>query len=66
MFLTRIELHDLIGTERPATARRWLDGQHIPYLVGIDGWPRVLRSEILHRLGSKESAKPTPQLRLAR
>lgn len=50
MFLTTDHLRELTGLQRPSSVRRWLDEQHIPYLVGADGWPRVLQAVILERM----------------
>lgn len=65
VFLTRAELIELIGSERPSAARRWLDRHGIPHMDGIDGWPRVLKSAILARLSETPNAAPQPKLRLA-
>lgn len=64
MILTRKELIDLAGLQRPSAVRRWLDMQHIPYLVGADGWPRVLQSAMLDRMGARAVPVREPQLRL--
>ncbi|AFN79705.1 hypothetical protein PSJM300_18260 [Stutzerimonas stutzeri DSM 10701] len=40
--------------------------QRIPYLVGGDGWPKVLRAPLIKRLGGSPGQRPTkrePQLR---
>lgn len=63
--LTRSDLMDLTGLQRPAAIKRWLERQRIPYMVGADGWPRVLQAFILSRLGVKtEATAPEPKLRL--
>lgn len=64
MILTRKELNELTGLQRPSAVRRWLDGQRIPYLVGADGWPRVLQAAIIDRMGGKPVIVREPQLRL--
>ncbi len=51
MLLTRQELIDLTGAKGPKAAARWLDRERIRYAIGLDGWPRVLRSVILAHLG---------------
>lgn len=62
MFLTQEDLTDLCGRKRKASVREWLDAEHIPYLVGADGWPRVSRAVICARLG--ESLQPAREPRL--
>jgi len=59
------ELKRLTGLERPSAIRRFLARQRIPFMVGADGWPRVLHAIILERLGG-QIAPPTnePRLRL--
>jgi hypothetical protein len=67
MFADRKTLFDLTGYQRPAATRRWLDRERIPYMIGSDGWPRVLQSVILERLGGLPTsvpANPEPRLRL--
>ena len=58
-------LAELTGLQRPSAVRRWLDKERIPYMVGADGWPRVLEAIIMDRLGGKASpVLREPQLRL--
>lgn len=38
------ELKRLTGLERPSAIKRFLTKQRIPFLLGADGWPRVLRA----------------------
>lgn len=65
MVLTNQALSTLSGYQKPSAIKHWLDRQHIPYIVGGDGWPRVAEKTIMERLGSKHSIpKPEPQLRL--
>lgn len=65
MFLTTSNLRQLTGLQRPSSVRRWLDSQRIPYLVGADGWPRVLHAVIMERMGAQiEPPSPEPRLRL--
>lgn len=64
MIASQETLTELTGLKRPSAVRRWLDREHIPYMVGVDGWPRVLQATIMERLGGKPAqAKPEPQLR---
>lgn len=67
MFMTREELKDMTGGRRPQTICRWLDSEGIRYAIGIDGWPRVLRSVILVRFGdvNQTAANHEPRLHLA-
>ena len=58
MFLTPPELSELTGLRRPSAVCRWLDRQRIPFIVRTDGWPRVLRSVIIERLGGHDVAQP--------
>lgn len=58
MILTKQELSDISGLKRPDAVRRWLDRQKIPYLVGADGWPRVLQDIMMDRMGAK--VRPVP------
>jgi len=63
--LSSTELTELTGLQRPSAIKRWLERQRIPYMVGADGWPRVLQAIIMNRLGGKaESPRPEPRLRL--
>lgn len=63
--LAKQELRELTGLKRPSAIRRWLEQQRIPYMVGADGWPRVLQALIMNRLGGKpEPPRPEPKLRL--
>ena len=64
--MTRTELAELTGLQRPAATRRWLERERIPYLMGADGWPRVLWGPVLKRLGGSVEPlpRPEPQLRL--
>ena len=63
--MDKSELIALTGLQRPSAIRRWLEAQRIPYMLGADGWPRVLQALIMARLGGKaEAPRPEPQLRL--
>lgn len=65
MFLTREDLQFMTGLKRPDAIRRWLDRQGFAYVVGADGWPRVLTALVHARLGMAEPARKTPRLRLS-
>lgn len=67
MLLTPQEVADLTGYRKPSAQIRWLDAQQIPYLIGGDGQPKVLRAPLVERLGgsvAQPSTKQEPQLRL--
>lgn len=65
MFISRPDLIELTGLQRPSAIRRWLKRERIEYIDGADGWPRVLQSVVVARLGGKaETIKPEPRLRL--
>lgn len=61
--LTKKELVSLAGSPRKKTVIEWLDHQRIPYLIGVDGWPRVSAAVIGARLGETLPGKPEPKLR---
>lgn len=65
LFLTTDELKALTGTARPKIAMRWLKREGFVYMVGVDGWPRVLRTAVLARLGEKAPTPSEPRLHLA-
>lgn len=58
------ELKRLTGLVRPSAIKRFLTRERIPYLVGADGWPRVLNAIIMQRLGGQVAPPAEPQLRL--
>ena len=53
----------LSGRQRQAAIARWLDRAGIPYIQDADGWPQVLESQILDRLGGQTQNRE-PELRL--
>ena len=65
MFLTRSDLIALAGTSRPKIVARWLAREGLPYIVGVDGWPRVLVSVVEARMGGMTQQKREPRLRFA-
>lgn len=65
MFMTRSELIELTGGKRRSTVRGWLDREGIRYAIGLDGWPRVLRSVMLVHLGQTNPDAHEPRLHLA-
>lgn len=59
------ELRRLTGLMRPSAIKRYLDEQRIPYMVGADGWPRVLHMVLMAKLGgSMRATDREPRLRL--
>lgn len=65
MFLSRENLIALAGSSRPKVVARWLGKQGIPFVVGIDGWPRVLCSVVEARMGGLTQPKREPRLHFA-
>ncbi len=65
MLLSTLEIIDLTGYQRPSAQIRWLNSQKIPYLVGGDGRPKVLRAPLIERLAgiSEAAVKREPKLR---
>lgn len=64
MFLTQSELTEMTGYQKYAAQQRWLKEQRIPFLIGGDGMPRVLRATVLGIFGGHSKAEPAgPQLR---
>ena len=64
MFLTAEELTEMTGYQKYAAQQRWLKEQRIPFLIGGDGMPRVLRATVLVIFGGASNAEPTgPKLR---
>jgi hypothetical protein len=64
MLLTKVEVSDLTGYARPATQSRWLRENSIPFILGGDGHPKVLRQVIETRLGGQCEPHRKPELRL--
>lgn len=65
IFLSQADLYAMTGLRRPSAIRRWLKAEGIRYIDGADGWPRVLQSAVVDRLGGVSAAEPRePQLRL--
>jgi hypothetical protein len=65
MFLTAIDLVELTERKRAAAQCRALDAMDIPYLVGANGHPRVLRSLVERLMGGESRAmlsSPEPEL----
>lgn len=62
---TTADLQRLTGLKRQHAIRRFLEKRSIPFFEGADGWPRVLESVMLERMGATpERINPEPRLRL--
>ena len=61
MILANKTLSEITGLRRPSAVRRWLDRQKWPYVVGADGWPRVLEAIMMERMGGKITATPAKE-----
>lgn len=58
MFLSKDELRDLTGYQKPSLQKRWLTDRAWPYEENAAGYPKVLRSIVEKRMGgSTESAR---------
>lgn len=64
VFLSPEDLSELTGRQTAPAQIRWLREQRIPFLIGADGKPKVLRSTILAMLGGVGQTVE-PRLRLA-
>lgn len=61
----RETLQSLTGLKRQSAIKRFLDRQKIPYIMGADGWPKVLHAIIVERMGGRViPPAPEPKLRL--
>lgn len=50
--------------QKQRAQQRWLKAQRIPFLIGGDGMPRVMRATVLGIFGASAKAEPSgPQLR---
>lgn len=56
MFLTDEDLQALTGLVMPSAQRRWLAARGYPFELNATGRPRVLRSVVEDRLGTKVKA----------
>jgi hypothetical protein len=66
MFLTADELAEWTGYKRPSAQMRWLRDNGLPFMVGGDGLPKVLRRAVEARLGAPSlPVVAEPRLRLA-
>lgn len=66
MIAPRSTLQNVTGLQRPSAIRRWLDREHIPYLMGADNWPKVSSEVLDSRLSGASTtatAKKEPVLR---
>lgn len=51
MFLTNEELIELTGYKKAAYMPRWLKKNGYRFEIGADGWPKVLRTSVITKLG---------------
>ena len=70
MFLTRDEIAELTGYQRPSCMIRQLREYGVRFFVAADGYPRVTRSEIECRQPTRPRTEPNfdalPKIRKAR
>ncbi len=59
MFLTKDEVVDLTGYERPAIQARWLRTNSIAFIHGGDGHPKVPKQSLLEKIYSGTSLDRT-------
>ncbi|WP_340676162.1 DUF4224 domain-containing protein [Paraperlucidibaca sp.] len=66
MVLSKQELRELTGRARHGDQQDWLIKQRIPFLVGADGIPKVLRTTLSSILGAPPMTEAirSPKLRL--
>jgi len=63
MFLTKDEVVDLTGHERPAIQARWLRTNSIAFILGGDGHPKIPKQSLLEKVysgNSRDSAIEAP------
>ena len=54
----------MTGYQKHQAQQRWLKAQRIPFLIGGDGMPRVMRATVLGIFGASAKAEPSgPKLR---
>ena len=63
MFLTRLELKELTDCSNKSGQVKWLVSRCWPFEIGAKGYPKVLRSVLVARLGGRIEDNG-PQLRL--
>ena len=61
MFMTRDELVEMTGARRSSSICQWLKDQKLPFRLGRDNWPRVLRSVVLIHFGDSLDKKEPPE-----
>lgn len=68
LVLSKDELRSLSGCARHREQQEWLRQQRIPFLLGADGMPKVLRATITSILGAPAANDPQrgPKLRLSK
>lgn len=63
MFISQQDVAALAGHSRPAIQARWLRANSIPFIIGGDGRPKVVRQTLLSRL---DPVQPDPELSIER
>lgn len=68
MFTSLQDLEELTGHARPAIQMRWLRMKAIPFIIGGDGRPKILRQTLLARfaLAHAEADTVAPAIHLNR
>ncbi|AKU12508.1 hypothetical protein AzCIB_2615 [Azoarcus sp. CIB] len=56
MFLTKDELRNLTGYQKPSLQKRWLTDRGWPYEENAAGDPKVLRSIVEKRMGGSTAS----------
>lgn len=57
LFLSRDELVEFSGCQRPGKVAEWLTGAGYRFEIAADGWPRVLRAAVESRLLSDQGRR---------
>jgi hypothetical protein len=60
LVLTRSDLFELTGYKQAAALKKWLTTNGLPYYMGADGWPRVLKQSLENR--PKTLTRSTPDV----
>ena len=62
MFLSIDEIKELTGNGQKSPCCKWLDENHYLYEINSKGWPVVLRSHVVARMGGTPTESKRPQL----
>lgn len=67
MLLTKAELAELTGYQRPSAIRRWLINEGVKFLLGADGWPKVHEEEVERLMvGGRTKRRSRPDIEALR